>query len=1232
MSKMAKSSIWIDGHQAGDTLKNLQEHVRKLQNELKRLPVASDDYKEKLKELQKETKVLENHQQQVKGVSASYGKASGGISGMLKQFAPAAGVIGLATMAIQGVSAAVTSWYNNNKEMEKSLSSLKSLTGASAEDIAFYKEQAQEMGKTTSISAMQAVDAFKLIGSARPDLLKNKEALAQVTRETVTLAEAAEMDLGEAAQSLAGTMNQFNLGAESSKRIINALAAGSKEGAAEINEVSQSMDKFGSVAAANNVTVEESVALVELLSEKNIKGSEAGTQLRNVLLNVATASALPDEAQKAMEQYGVNLEIVQNKALPLEQRLREMAKVQGDQNALVKIFGKENVVAGQTVLKNVDHFSKLTAAVTGTNTAYEQAAINNDNLDGDLKKLGSAWEGLTLSMDGGSSIFREVVQAGSGVLNWATDTIAAFKEADGVKLETSMLKLGKALTYINPITWALGDAFRDMIDEQIRFNELTSSVLDGMKEEADSSTVLTEALKQNNAALKSKNLSDEQAARINEENQQIIGQLNERYPELTKNMDLNKATGSELSKLQKDINKNLLQQSIAAVQAAESERILSEIVKNSMAISEQRAKESKRWAVTNFIADIFADDAADMQENQEKLKKQLMELPKTMQDVAKQIEDINPQFGVAYKENAYMIQDAWRELYKIKQKMKDAEGAELQALQANEKAMRLQIGAYNKKNNELKKAAIEGKKSQEEEAAAATENAKAQEAATKKAEEANKKAQERYKKLKDTLDDLIKSTEKFRNEFDYKEKLDAFTDEQQKELFALEHSIDEKYKKEIDSATELAKQKGSIGIKAQEQLNALIAIKEEELAHERLKINEKYQKEKDAADREHQQANYELFKMWTEREEKALMDLKVARATAAAKEVADNDIEAQRKANEELRKVLIEQIDFEYKAKLEALKKESIEQDLSAKEVNARKEQLEIEHRTKVEEINKTSDEKILADSMARMSTMLDSISQVVDTLSSFLDAEYEHRIGQINKQQKTEVKAIEDKYRKGLISKEEYEAQIATIEADAESKRRQIENEKAKKDKEVAIAQAIIQGALSVLKASPNPAAMILAGLAATAQIAIISATEVPQYAEGGYHNVIGAKDGKMYQAKNIGRHPGGMLPGSPSLVLTSEHGPEYFVPNHLLQDQRVLNSVRVIEAIRTNQFADGGFSGSGAVGSMGDPQLMALLQANYSMLVALNQQIPNMGVKIGDQQIIDINTRSQEINDFIN
>ncbi|MHC4316625.1 MAG: phage tail tape measure protein, partial [Planctomycetota bacterium] len=305
------------------------------------------------------------------------------------------------------------------------------------------------------MSASQTVEAFKLIGSAKPELLANKEALAAVTREAITLAEAAGLELPTAATALANALNQFNLPAEESSRVINALAAGSKFGAAAIPELSEAITKFGVAAASSNISIEESIGAVELLAEKGIAGAEAGTKLRNVFGQLDIAKALPPKAAKQLAKFGVNTDIVSDSTLTLQERLTELSKIQDDATALTFVFGKQNKVAAQAVLQNVDRIAELTEAVTGTDVAIEQAATNVDNLDGSLKGLSSAYEGLILSIESGDGALGKVVRSFIDIVTQLFLLISGSKQAEkeltdlqlaAKKTAESIAKVGKVLT------------------------------------------------------------------------------------------------------------------------------------------------------------------------------------------------------------------------------------------------------------------------------------------------------------------------------------------------------------------------------------------------------------------------------------------------------------------------------------------------------------------------------------------------------------------------------------------------------------------------------------------------------------------------------------------------------------------------------------------------------------------------------------------------------------------
>ena len=315
------------------------------------------------------------------------------VEGELKQTGRQANKMGAATKALAGIaiaafaamSAAAMKFAKDAVgsfiTFEKSLSNLKAITGATTEDMRFYEIQARAIGKTTTLSASEAAEAFKLIGSAKPELLQARDALAQVTKEAVTLAEAAGMDLPDAARALGITLNSLQLDVSETSRVINVLAASSQKGAKEIPFVADALSKFGGTARAAGIDIETSVAAIQELGKAIPEASLVGTALRGVIVR------LQQEAAKAKRPFE-----------GLVEELERLKPIQGDINALLKIFGREQLLAAQTLLANTESLKTLRANITDTNTAYEQAAINTDNLDGRIKALKSAYESLGITV------------------------------------------------------------------------------------------------------------------------------------------------------------------------------------------------------------------------------------------------------------------------------------------------------------------------------------------------------------------------------------------------------------------------------------------------------------------------------------------------------------------------------------------------------------------------------------------------------------------------------------------------------------------------------------------------------------------------------------------------------------------------------------------------------------------------------------------------------------------
>lgn len=296
------------------------------------------------------------------------------ISGLERNVKTATLAVGAMAVAAAGLAASYA--VNKTMEFNSAISDLSAITGATGEDLDFLAAKSLEFGASTTKSASEAAEAFKLVASAKPDLLGNAEALAAVTKEAIILSEAAGVSLPEAAKTLGSSLNQFNAGAEESTRFINTLAAGAKFGASEIETTSQALEKVGTVASNAGLSFEETNAAIQAMANVSLKGSEAGTGFRGVLLKLSTQTR--DE---------FNPEIV-----GFTKAIQNLAAANLTTSEKTKLFGLESITAANALIKEADNLETLTGKLTDTNTAYDQAKTKVNNLAGDMKTLNSVIE------------------------------------------------------------------------------------------------------------------------------------------------------------------------------------------------------------------------------------------------------------------------------------------------------------------------------------------------------------------------------------------------------------------------------------------------------------------------------------------------------------------------------------------------------------------------------------------------------------------------------------------------------------------------------------------------------------------------------------------------------------------------------------------------------------------------------------------------------------------------
>lgn len=353
----------------------------------------------------------------IKKITDAFGDLSGGVKAAQSQTQKFQDVCSKLNMpnfnAIMQVTEKVGKMFASASEtgmsFGQSMADLSSITGIAGDELAMLEENSRRFGKESGLGADTAARAYSLLASQIEISKIGIEGLNKLEEKSITLAHASGMSLDGAANALAGTINQFGLGAEAADRVINVLAAGSKYGAAEIEDLTQSFKVVGAAASAMGLDVESTAGALEILSQANLKGSEAGTALRNIILKLNTELGI-DLGETSL---GAALEALKPKL--------------SDATYLSKVFGMENIAAAQFLIQNAAAVDEMTAQITDTNVAEEQAAVRTATTAQRFQELRATMDDIKIG-------FTDILGS------MAPYTALVMENADAIALMGTMMK------------------------------------------------------------------------------------------------------------------------------------------------------------------------------------------------------------------------------------------------------------------------------------------------------------------------------------------------------------------------------------------------------------------------------------------------------------------------------------------------------------------------------------------------------------------------------------------------------------------------------------------------------------------------------------------------------------------------------------------------------------------------------------------------------------------------
>lgn len=496
--------------------------------------------------------------------------------------------------------------FNVFKGFEAEMSKVKAVSGATAEEFKALSDNAKELGASTMFSAREVASLqteFAKLGFTATEITK-------VTEGTLALAQASGSDLARAAEVAGSTLRAFGMDASETGRVTDVMAASFSSSALDMGTFADSMKFVAPVAKAAGMSLEETSAMLAVLANNGIKGSQAGTALRRIISEIGASGKPTSEAIADLAAQGLNLADAKDEV------------------------GRSAQSALLVLAQGVDQIAPTTKAFENAKgAANDMAGVMGDNALGASKRLESAMEGLGISI--GEIVAQAVVPMVEGLaklagkLNSASPAtkkfvvvLGAFAAAAGpalfltggmirnfkflriaVKRSTIAKKAAAAAMRVlnlvmkaNPIglvitaVTALAAAFYLLNKRKKKAVEVERKMSDSAKEEIANNQVRLGQANNLIETIKDQNISNEQRSRL-------IRKLNTEYKDLLPNLIDEKDSVNDIATAQKEMNKQMAKKiamiaaqdemNQAVQDAVEAQKLFNNTVKQSDTLAEK---------------------------------------------------------------------------------------------------------------------------------------------------------------------------------------------------------------------------------------------------------------------------------------------------------------------------------------------------------------------------------------------------------------------------------------------------------------------------------------------------------------------------------------------------------------------------------------------------------------------------------------------------------------------
>lgn len=384
-------------------------------------------------------------------IAKKFENAGKKVNDMAKAFAPISGVAGgILGGAVKTASDFEASMSQVQATMGITKDTTSLLNGELVNTTDALANLAQEMGAKTAFSASEAGDALNYLALAG----YNTQQMADVLPIVLNLASAGALGLASASDMVTDAMSALGLETSDAEVMVDQMAKTASSSNTSVAQLGEAILTIGATAKGLKGGTTELNTALGLLANNGIKGSEAGTKLRNIILSLQNPT---DDASELMKELGVQVYDSEGKMRGLEEILGDLNKSMdgmkdSNKSAIIStLFNKADLASAQALLSNVgDAWTDLSGKIEDSAGSAElMAGTQLDNLNGQITILKSGLEAVAISL--GNALLPTI----KNVTSFIQRLVDKFNSLDE-KTKTTIATILAVVASITPVLLVLG--------------------------------------------------------------------------------------------------------------------------------------------------------------------------------------------------------------------------------------------------------------------------------------------------------------------------------------------------------------------------------------------------------------------------------------------------------------------------------------------------------------------------------------------------------------------------------------------------------------------------------------------------------------------------------------------------------------------------------------------------------------------------------------------------------